>query len=764
MDKMYRGGGVLKSSKISLNSVVFGLMLLGVLIGITLAFLFNSDFASGFLGISGKVEIIAVGKGDEYNSIENGVSSSNLVIELDKGYKVLIPGMPLRMDVNCKVKRSTTKPLLRAWLSLDLYDVDTMEKIDDWGEDAGVIIDINNQLDSVITCNSKWVLHNDGFYYYVTSIDDANVGDSILQEIDATAGDVIIPFIDKEIKFPTFVDSTYSGFGVKIRVTFQAIQNYIPDDNGQKLPNTIDNSYKIFNGFGSMYESTPISMFDTVENADGTISIKAKKGVTYPNTLYLPTHTADGKLITSIAGGAFDSNKNITYVYIPYSYTKMGSSAFSNSSVITVDASDSSLENLGYFSFSNSQLTSIKLPNTLKTIADRAFRDCKNLVSLKIPASVTNINPRFATSCPNFRTITVDEGNANYYDIDEHSLVSKDGLLLFVTPGYSSYEYTLDDRITQIEASAFYYVYNVTTLNLSKNFNNTLVFNQNCGENIAYINLNENPNFSYLTDAYDNKYLIKNSAPTVMILCTLSQSSINVSAPESLLTCNGYTLFRPASLIANYRYIGIGNLSNVTDSNNLSFNNVISYEVATTNTGYQTISGLELLTKDGKKMIRYAKLNPATTYTVPDIVETIGDGTFNGAHNIITLSMSSNVKTIEGWGGITTMDKVVNLTLSGVIGDRIGMYMRKIKHVTLLDTVTSIGQWFFCSGSGTLEWIEFQAITVPTINSVRFMDSVTNKSSFVIYVPDASVDAYKSATAFANFVDRIKPVSERPAS
>ena len=160
-------------------------MLLGVLIGITLAFLFNSDFASGFLGISGKVEIIAVGKGDEYNSIENGVSSSNLVIELDKGYKVLIPGMPLRMDVNCKVKRSTTKPLLRAWLSLDLYDVETMEKIDDWGEDAGVIIDINNQLDSVITTNSKWVLHNDGFYYYVTSIDSTNTGDSILQEIDA---------------------------------------------------------------------------------------------------------------------------------------------------------------------------------------------------------------------------------------------------------------------------------------------------------------------------------------------------------------------------------------------------------------------------------------------------------------------------------------------------------------------------------------------------------------------------------------------------
>ena len=86
---------------------------MAVFIGVTLAFFANSEFASSLLKMSGRVKITAVGKGKGYNSIED-TDTCNLVINLQDGYKVLIPGMEIEAYANVKVHKSTTKPLIRA--------------------------------------------------------------------------------------------------------------------------------------------------------------------------------------------------------------------------------------------------------------------------------------------------------------------------------------------------------------------------------------------------------------------------------------------------------------------------------------------------------------------------------------------------------------------------------------------------------------------------------------------------------------------------
>ncbi len=234
--------GAKKTSTLPILLAIFS-----CLVTFTLAYFFTSDWASSHLQMSGKVEILAVGRGDTYNSIENGVSSSNLVIEYDNNYGVLIPGEPIGVYVNCKVSQSSTQPLLRAKMVLELNTADTDEPYDD--TQIKVIENLNKQLNDIIVGNNTWYLHDDGYYYFVKSIDADNPQNSVLNEIDATAGDKIVNFITEPIKFPTNVTSEYSGLAVKFRITFQAIQNYIPDDNGNKLPNTIQNSQKIFNNF-----------------------------------------------------------------------------------------------------------------------------------------------------------------------------------------------------------------------------------------------------------------------------------------------------------------------------------------------------------------------------------------------------------------------------------------------------------------------------------------------------------------------------------
>ena len=92
--------------------------------GVTLAFFFDPDWSSGKVTMSGAVNIEAVGKGTAYESIEN-TSTSNLMGSLSDGYSVLIPGMPISIDVNCKVYQSTTKPLLRADFNAVLLDKDS---------------------------------------------------------------------------------------------------------------------------------------------------------------------------------------------------------------------------------------------------------------------------------------------------------------------------------------------------------------------------------------------------------------------------------------------------------------------------------------------------------------------------------------------------------------------------------------------------------------------------------------------------------------
>lgn len=78
-----------------------------------------------------------------------------------------------------------------------------------------------------------------------------------------------------------------------------------------------------------------------------------------------------------------------------------------------------------------------------------------------------------------------------------------------------------------------------------------------------------------------------------------------------------------------------------------------------------------------------------------------------------------------------------------------------LKYVVLPDTLTSIGNATFY-GSSKLEYIICHAINPPTLDGSAF-----NGTSCIIYVPDASVDAYKAASNWNKIASRIKPISEK---
>lgn len=103
------------------------------------------------------------------------------------------------------------------------------------------------------------------------------------------------------------------------------------------------------------------------------------------------------------------------------------------------------------------------------------------------------------------------------------------------------------------------------------------------------------------------------------------------------------------------------------------------------------------------------------------------------------------VTSASNLGTITTTDR----TFKGC---------NQLKSATLPATITSVGRETFLSCL-SLSHIKILAETPPSLDATAFNNT---NSTFVFYVPNESVEAYKTATNWSAYADRIKPISEMP--
>lgn len=82
---------------------------------------------------------------------------------------------------------------------------------------------------------------------------------------------------------------------------------------------------------------------------------------------------------------------------------------------------------------------------------------------------------------------------------------------------------------------------------------------------------------------------------------------------------------------------------------------------------------------------------------------------------------------------------------------------KSLKSIVLPDTLTSIGQYAF-SGDSALVDLEIHAVEPPSLVWNSLPSNLVN-----IYVPDESVEAYKTATTWSSSASKIKGISEKPS-
>jgi hypothetical protein len=169
--------------------------------------------------------------------------------------------------------------------------------------------------------------------------------------------------------------------------------------------------------------------------------------------------------------------------------------------------------------------------------------------------------------------------------------------------------------------------------------------------------------------------------------------------------------------------------------------------------------------------------NQLRSVVIPDSVTSIGNGAF-GVNQLTSVVIGNGVTSIGfqafQYNQLTSVvipDSVItightafsnNQLISVVIPDLVTTIgnntfsYNQLKGVVIPNSVTSIGNLAFAWNE--LTEIIFERNTPPTIESNTFDN---NSDLNVIYVPDNSVNTYKTATYYVQYASIIKPISER---
>lgn len=145
-----------------------------------------------------------------------------------------------------------------------------------------------------------------------------------------------------------------------------------------------------------------------------------------------------------------------------------------------------------------------------------------------------------------------------------------------------------------------------------------------------------------------------------------------------------------------------------------------------------------------------------TSVTIPDSVTSIGSAVFFSCSRLTSVTIGSGVTTI-GYDVFNNCASLTSVTIPNsvtTINANAFNNCTSLTSVTIGSGVTTIGSTAFqyCSG---LTSITINATTPPTLRTNVF----NNTNNCPIYVPAESVSAYKAATNWSSYADRIQSIS-----
>ena len=368
----------------------------------------------------------------------------------------------------------------------------------------------------------------------------------------------------------------------------------------------------------------------------------------------------------------------------------------------------------------NAYLESAILPETVVNIPMACFKNCTALVSCNIPESVTTLGEQAFYNCT---ALEFDElnlprltslGQDAFYGVKIKKLVFEK--LTTLPTVYSNTTENYGDKEVLEEVV---FAEGMTTIPSASFRNYTKLTKVGFPQTLTTIE----GNAFYNTSLYDEEVTLENL--TTIVGAAFAKTGIKsfVAPNLAVIPVND----------ANY-----GGL--FQDCKNL-----VSVEV-------DNVTSIGTVAFRGCSALERVKFS--------DDITDIGTAVFFGCPNLVGDFVLNSLTTIGkgAFSGTAITSFVANSLTS--IPDADANFGGTFHNCTALakvelGEVTYIGTQSFRNCTG-LESIVLRALTPPTLASNAFMGAST---TFVIYVPDASVEAYKTATNWSTYASRIYPMS-----
>ena len=517
--------------------------------------------------------------------------------------------------------------------------------------------------------------------------------------------------------------------------------------------------------------------------------------------------------LESIGSGAFSYCGNLKNLYIPASVTFIGQMAFRfngletivvdsenpvydsrdncNAAIHTADNSlvitckntkiPGSITAIEDYAFYQSQYTGMDIPNSVITIGKYAFAYCYNLQSITIPNSVTTIGEHCFYYCPRLKSVTLSE---SLTAIEPYTFADCDSLTSIRIPA----------SVSSIAKTAFYYCDKLAELDIDED-NPVLDSRDNC--NAVIESANDRLIFGYNFSTIPSS--VKAIGDSAFADCAGPVGGI---IPNTLVSIGDHAF----DYCYRIKDLDLGNsLETIGD---YAFKNCDSIEHVNIGTGLKSIGNSAFYDCDRLKDVKIggtlSKIGEAafdycqqlTSFTIQNSVDTIGSQAFYYCSNLKNLQLGRSLKVI-GPSAFYRCNQLSSVTLPNTMDTICNYafeYCKGLKHINLgtslkgigndafydCDSLTSIlipnstrtiGQYAFynCDNLKSLTIgnsvkiirddafnycqaitsVNSLATTPPTISYYTFHSTTFNNAT--LYVPEASLEAYKSSYYWKKF-------------
>lgn len=515
--------------------------------------------------------------------------------------------------------------------------------------------------------------------------------------------------------------------------------------------------------------------------------------------------------------GAFTNCNNLISVGLPANLTTIGAGVFGNCtslSEIELPISITNIATKAFYNCTSLEFDELNLPN-LTSLGANAFYGVKikklNLGTLAALPTSTTTSINYGDKAVLEEVLIPNVSQLTQYSFYQYTALKKVDIsnATFVGDNVFMGCTSLNDvgdisGITSMYGNSFR---NCTSLTFAgKVFSSLTTMNGTVGSGCFYgsgITEFNAPNLESLADTnvtylghFQNSALERvislgkitripmgNSNYGVFKNCS-SLTSVNL--PDTLTHIGSYAFHQcPAITTFNYDWsklvsIGLNVFAGPTFSvDEMNLNNLESFEA---NSFYSLnikkiifgkISGFPDFNSNNQP---FGNRNALEEVVLPTTLTTLGSYGFYGYTSLHTINLD-NITTVTGTSQFQNCTSLTGDIYSPMnrVGDSMFRYTAitsfRGPNVTVIDSsafsycsqltlarfgslVTTIDEYAFRNAS-LLESVIIESITPPELNSTAF-----NGTTCIIYVPDESLEAYRAATNWSAFADRIKPLSE----